>query len=163
MSSVQISVLPTTRDLGRTPVLHRKGFPANRAWLLRLVSKFSSPRLAWAEFHREIAMIVGFTTWCNLYLQVAAMQCRLWRWRRPVGLARHCRAALHSVFYCSFPGLITQSSSGGIWQEHSSIFPGVWSQVLLVSFFSVISIRTNSHLEFLCVEAYCGFCCQVQI
>lgn len=62
-----------------------------------------------------------------------------------------------------FPGLITQSSNEGIWQEHSSVFTGVWSQVLLVSFFSVISIRTNCHLEFLCVEAYCGFCCQVQI
>lgn len=91
------------------------------------------------------------------------MKCGLWRWRRPVGLASQGRAALHSVFCRAFPGLITQSSSGGIWQEHSSDFAGVWSQVLLVSFFSVISVRANCHLEFLCVEAYCGFGCQVQI
>lgn len=31
---VAISVLPTTRDLGRTPRLHREGSPADRPWLL---------------------------------------------------------------------------------------------------------------------------------
>lgn len=31
---VAISVLPTTRDLGRTPLLHREGSPADRPWLL---------------------------------------------------------------------------------------------------------------------------------
>lgn len=160
---VEMNVLATSRDWGRTPLLHRKGSPADRAWLHGLVCvKIQLPTLGlgWISPWGRNGWL---TTWCNLHLQVAAVKCRLWRWRRPVELASQCRAILHSVFCCAFPGLITWSSSEGIWQEHSSVFTGVWSQVLLVSFFSVISIRANCHLEFLCVEACYGFCFQIQI
>lgn len=54
---VQICVLPTTRDLGRAPLLHGEGCPADRGWLLWLVSKCSSPCLAWAEFPHEMGMV----------------------------------------------------------------------------------------------------------
>jgi len=64
------------------------------------------------------------------------MKCRLWRWKRPVGLTSQCRIILCSIFCCAFPGLITQSSSDGIWQEYSSFLTGILSQVPLVSLFS---------------------------